>query len=143
MTREEAIGHIKDVICENNTIKPNMVVFEQEKEALCIAIKALEQEPCEDVINRLKAKELFEEKCVNDCGCCWAYTPEGGCGLLDELPSVTPTRTKGNFTRQELEDWLYSICLNNFGTDFGKHVEEIINRLDGFEKYIEDMRGGE
>lgn len=45
MTREEAIGHIKDVICENNTIKPNIVVFEQEKEALYMAIKALEQEP--------------------------------------------------------------------------------------------------
>lgn len=45
MTREEAIGHIKDVICENNTIKPNIVVFEQEKEALYMAIKALAQEP--------------------------------------------------------------------------------------------------
>ena len=45
MTREEAIGHIKDVICENNTTKPNIVAFEQEKEALYVAIKALEQEP--------------------------------------------------------------------------------------------------
>ena len=43
MTREEAIGHIKDVICENNSIKPNIVVFEQEKEALYMAIKALKQ----------------------------------------------------------------------------------------------------
>jgi len=42
MTRKEAIGHIKDVICENNTIKPSIVVFEQEKEALYMAIKALE-----------------------------------------------------------------------------------------------------
>lgn len=45
MTREEAIGHIKDVICENNTIKPNIVVFEQEKEALYMAIESLKQEP--------------------------------------------------------------------------------------------------
>lgn len=45
MTRDEAIGHIKDVICENNTIKPNIVVFEQEKEALYMAIEALEQIP--------------------------------------------------------------------------------------------------
>jgi len=49
MTREEAIGHIKDVICENNSIKPNIVVFEQEKEALYMAIKALEQEHCRDM----------------------------------------------------------------------------------------------
>ena len=45
MTREEAIGHIKDVIYENNTRRPNIVVFEQEKEALHIAIEALKQEP--------------------------------------------------------------------------------------------------
>ena len=45
MTREEAIVHIKDIICENNTIKPNIVVFEQEKEALYMAIEALKQEP--------------------------------------------------------------------------------------------------
>lgn len=38
LTRKEAISHIKDVICENNTIKPNIVVFEQEKEALYMAI---------------------------------------------------------------------------------------------------------
>ena len=41
MTREEAIYHIKNVICENNTIKPNIVVFEQEKEALYMAIKTM------------------------------------------------------------------------------------------------------
>lgn len=57
MTNEEAIGHIKDVICENNTIKPNIVVFEQEKEALYMAIKALEQQPCEDAISRQAVKE--------------------------------------------------------------------------------------
>lgn len=53
MTREVAIGHIKDVICENNTIKPNIVVFEQEKEALYMAIKALEQEP---ILNKIRAE---------------------------------------------------------------------------------------
>lgn len=57
MTREEAIGHIKDVICENNTIKPNIVVFEQEKEALYMAIKELEQEP---IIDKIRAEIEFE-----------------------------------------------------------------------------------
>lgn len=53
MTREEVIKHIKDIICENNTVKhSNIVVFEEEKEALRIAIKVLEQEPCEDAISR-------------------------------------------------------------------------------------------
>ena len=49
MTREEAIKHIKDIICENNTVKhSDMVVFENEKEALRMAIKALSQEPMRD-----------------------------------------------------------------------------------------------
>ena len=41
MTRGEAIRHIRDVIAENNSIKPNFVTFEQEKEALHMAIEAL------------------------------------------------------------------------------------------------------
>ncbi len=53
MTNKEAIGHIMDVICENNTIKTNIVVFEQEKEALYMAIKALEQEP---ILNKIRAE---------------------------------------------------------------------------------------
>ena len=71
MTKEEAIGHIKDVICENNTIKPNMVVFEQEKEALCMAIDALKAEPCDNlkavksIINR--EINLLEERIPSHC----------------------------------------------------------------------------
>lgn len=44
MTSEEAIQHIRDIICENNSIAPNIVIFELEKEALDLAIKALEQQ---------------------------------------------------------------------------------------------------
>lgn len=42
MTREEAIRQIRDVIAENNSIKPHIVTFEQEKEALYMAIEALQ-----------------------------------------------------------------------------------------------------
>ena len=59
MTREEAIKHIKDIICENNTVKhSNIIVFEEEKEALRIAIKALEQEPT--MRDRLEKEYLLE-----------------------------------------------------------------------------------
>ena len=44
MTNEQAISHIKDIICENNTVRhSDMVVFEEEKKALYMAIQALEQ----------------------------------------------------------------------------------------------------
>lgn len=53
MTREEAIRHIMDVIAENNAIKPNTVTFEQEKEALYMAIEALKAESHKgDLISR-------------------------------------------------------------------------------------------
>lgn len=66
MTREEAIGHIKDVICENNTIKPNIVVFEQEKEAFYMAIKALEQlTSYEKTINKL-TEAISEQEPILD-----------------------------------------------------------------------------
>ena len=43
MTNEEAIKHIQDIICESNSTKPNMTVFELEKEALYMAIEALQE----------------------------------------------------------------------------------------------------
>ena len=58
MTREEAIRHIRDVIAENNSIKPNIVIFEQEKEALYMAIEALHREEAEEkgYCHRIKPK---------------------------------------------------------------------------------------
>lgn len=86
MTREEAVVHIKDVICENNAIKPNMVVFEQEKEALYMAIKVLEQEPCEDCISREAARDLMyhKQELLDEYD-------------LDTLPSVTPQPKTGHW----------------------------------------------
>ena len=44
------------------------------------------------------------------------------------------------FTREELEAWLLEIALNNHHTHFGNAAEEIANRLDGFEQFVEDRR---
>ena len=57
MTREEAIRHIRDILAENNSIKPSMVVFELEKEALYMAIKALEQTRWISVSEKLPASD--------------------------------------------------------------------------------------
>lgn len=124
-------------------------------------------EPCGDCVSRealtdLKYdiyKELCKEihkneecPCTNQTTSCLATfrvcDADGAIGrtidrYIRELPRVAPERPKGDFTRQELENWLYSICLNNVGTDFCKDTEEIISRLDGFEQYVKDMRGSE
>lgn len=38
----EAIPDVVDIICESNTTKPTMVVFEQEKQSLWTAVEALQ-----------------------------------------------------------------------------------------------------
>lgn len=61
--------------------------------------------------------------------------------LINDAPTVEA------FTREELENWLYTICYNNIDGNeedmaFAKHTEEIIRRLDGFERYVKDKREG-
>lgn len=72
MTREEAIEHIKDIICENNTIAPSIVIFKQEKEALDMAIKALDQTswiPCSERLPEERAYYLITVKIDGMNGC--------------------------------------------------------------------------
>lgn len=61
MTREEAIRIL-------NGLKPNTAINENESaydigHAICMAIKALEQEPCEDAISRQAVLALATEEC--------------------------------------------------------------------------------
>ena len=53
-----------------------------------------------------------------------------------------PYKPKDEFTRRELESWLYAIAINNTQNELGSSCEEIISRLDGFERYVSDMRKG-
>ncbi len=60
---------------------------------------------------------------------------------IDNAPTIEA------FTREELETWLYTIAFNNIDGNeedmkFAKHTEEIIRRLDGFERYVKDKREG-
>lgn len=45
------------------------------------------------------------------------------------------------FTLEELKSWLYANAMNNIGNGYGGFVEEIINRLDGFQRFVADRRG--
>ena len=65
MTREEAVKHIQDVICESN-------VFELEKEALYMAIEAL-KESAEQKIGKWEpyyAPRSFSRRPVYKCSVC-------------------------------------------------------------------------
>lgn len=96
--------------------------------------------------------------------------PDGNCAIqhimnmIDNAPTVEPeiilARVNGKyasmiasfeeaiangFTRDELQSWLYEIVMNNMdGSEkdkvFADCVVEIIDRLEGFERYVEEKR---
>lgn len=151
MTNEEAIGHIKDVICENNTIKPNIVVFEQEKEALYMAIKALEQEPCEDVgeisdgyhtFNQLYHQRaiLFATIVNQNKDIAWkSYKHSDGKYCFDsngEWFIVGINTPEGSYTyHYSKEYWDYFKCKElDCGKEWDGHTEEDVTRLLSLEK---------
>ena len=84
MTVEKAIELLSDVGDINRCCA-------EDAEALDLAIKALEQEPCEDCVGREAVKEQFEEV-VHNNGSATEFLVR-----LWKLPSVQPTRTTGKW----------------------------------------------
>lgn len=71
--------------------------------------------------------------------------------LTDGIPNEAIIRAKQaepvTFTREELKAWLYAIAINNLdGLErdkiFADDCKEIIDRLDGFERFVKDRREG-
>ena len=91
MTKEEAINTLNSLKqYYNDKNEDSYVGFDNEdNEALDLAIKALEQQPCEDCISREALMKLFKEYqpslAVHVC--------EFG-DALEELPSVKPQLNK-------------------------------------------------
>lgn len=104
MTREEAIRHIRDVIAENNSIKPNIVTFEQEKEALYMAIEALQtdavsREMYDDVVQTIIKREKQFTNMVSVVRC-------KDCRYLDvwNLKNIYAVCSKHGITFEAFED---------------------------------------
>lgn len=83
MTREEAIEQLQDAKDGYKEYLSN--------EALEMAIKALEQEPCEDCISREQAKGAIRDKFKDLPSRVEINT------ILNELPSVTPQPKTGHW----------------------------------------------
>ena len=56
---------------------------------------------------------------------------------------IVPLTPEGNFTIDELRDWLHEIFLNNIDNSLGGACLDIRKRLDGFERFCKDRRGGD
>lgn len=84
MTREEAVERLKSI--------KSLVDKYDDVMALREAIKALEQEPCEDAISRQAAiKEVY--KMPN-----YAFATVDVLEVIEQLPSVTPKQKTGHWT---------------------------------------------
>ena len=70
--------------------------------------------------------------------------------VIKAAPTVEPLEVlqdNKTFTREELKAWLYAIAINNLdGLErdkvFADDCKEIIDRLDGFERFVKDRREG-
>ena len=87
MTREEAIDIIK---CLAWHTRPDEEDVER-------AIKALEQQPCEDYISRAKAIEEADKLCLET-----DYDNEQVIEMLNDLPSVTPKEKTGHWVNAKV-----------------------------------------
>lgn len=130
MTREGAKGNLIHAIRWNDMPK---------KEALEVAIKALEQEPCEDAIRREDALRAFmyatngERLPDYDCDN-YPVTYDLRCikKTLRALPSVNPQPKTGHWIYKiyggfhEQGDWYCSHCdyQFNYGNGHAKHCPE-------------------
>lgn len=89
MTREEAIDIIK---CLAWHTRPDEEDIEQ-------AIKALEQEPCEDCVSRQAVIDAIDDDNRNGHYSCFATNNDAECfkQIIRDLPSVTPQTKMGHW----------------------------------------------
>lgn len=130
MTREEAKGNLIHAFRWNDM---------PEKEALEMAIKALEQEPCEDCISRQAVNILVDElaRAISDERCCISRGRSTATIMQDilDLPPVTP-QMMGQW--QELKETIIEMR-DNDGTGTQQEVCKFLANLMGvLEKQMQE-----
>ena len=117
MTKEEAINELK-IFSGTTRIRLSANFWTAHN----MAIKALEQEPCEDVISRQVVKDKYEECLVNnlkdnDRGIDLSKYAEKPykefCEFMDSIPPVTPAQKTGQWIEIEDQSAVCSCCNRN------------------------------
>lgn len=115
MNNRDAINHLKYLKVDSHIAKA---------EALDLAIKALERIDHDDCVLKEFGKCSYKETGCSDC----------------RIKSNLRELREKAYTREELKAWLYEIALNNCGNSLEWACVELISRLDGFERFVEDKR---
>lgn len=129
MTNEEREKHIRIasmlIGAIHDLIRP-MLMYQIEKdvaeEALDNYIKMLEQQPCEGCISREDAKNLFWDGTEGyDCR---GFTRMEIGEMLDDLPSVTPSRPRGKWIHwtDDYKDYVTCSCC-----EYGEEGEVLLS----------------
>lgn len=120
MTREEALKILK----ETDRVGVNIIKANDEEsceynaksyEALDMAIKALEQEPCEDAISRQAANDIVRHECGE-----WKGLAKEIVKQFNGLPPVTPQEPKtghwieGQTDNPNIHNILCSCCFEGY-----------------------------
>ncbi len=107
MTNEEAVKELKALL---NMCDPSPLTKELE-DALKMAIKALEQQSCEDAVSRTEAIDKltkFYNMVLDDNGT--KLNIRDIVGTLERLPSVTPQPKKGKWIYKWMKGQFCSEC---------------------------------
>ena len=126
MTREEAIKVLKDLWRYEHSKFPEKYI----REALDMAIKALEQEPCGDAISRQAVLEYIEGSCAE-----LGHSSENElvCKDIKEFSSVIPLEQEPVLDKiraeiEKQEKWLLQAGYNIYNVDIAfdtiKHLME-------------------
>lgn len=98
MTREDAIKELTELLPEEFLMEYS--------EAIRMAIKELEQEPCEDCVSRQAVIDAIEDDNRNGHYSCFATNNDAQCfkDVIRELPSVTAQPKMGKWIKNA-EEW--------------------------------------
>lgn len=139
MTNSEA----KEIIIkERDSLKANPMIKVEDclYEALDLAIKALEQQPCEDCISREAVLEILEKE---------EFKGDAIYEIEKKLPSVTPTRPTGKWIVCDVvkfgdfvgtEKYECSKCHHRVGAFKSNFCPNCGAKMNGVETEVEDER---
>ena len=118
MTREEAIMELRAILTEAVKSENSVCyVTEEDREPLEMAIKALEQEPCEDCISRVEALKMIDD--INIPEDMSVFEIKSHIGVeISTLPPATPKRKFGEWIKKNNDyfDW-YECSECGYGSD--------------------------
>jgi rubrerythrin len=101
--REDAIDIIQSILDkyeEDECLATEITIGDEDIKAFKMAIKALEQEPCDDCISRFEVTEIINSE----------YDIDKMLDRVDELPSVASIRPKGHWEIKDSMWWVCSAC---------------------------------